>query len=223
MAETAAHLIDHVIPVVPVRQWVLSVPFALRYRLAYDSSLVSDILNVFLRVVFGQLRQRARQMLGLESPQCGAVTFVQRFGDALNLAPHFHSIVIEGVYSAGADGMPEFRELPAPEDSEVVEVTTRVARRVEALLKRRGLGPGSDQDTEETLSREEPGLTAIYSASVRSRIASGPNAGNRVVTSGDQIDGGSLESLQSPRCATVAGFSVHCNIAIPAHDRMRLE
>ena len=43
MAETAAHLVDHVIPVVPVRQWVLSIPFALRYRLAYDSSLLSDM------------------------------------------------------------------------------------------------------------------------------------------------------------------------------------
>ena len=61
MAETAAHLVDHVIPVVPVRQWVLSVPFALRYRLAYDSRLLSDVLNVFLRVVFGQLRRRARR------------------------------------------------------------------------------------------------------------------------------------------------------------------
>jgi hypothetical protein len=34
MADTAAHLVDRVFPEVPVRQWVLSVPFALRYRLA---------------------------------------------------------------------------------------------------------------------------------------------------------------------------------------------
>jgi hypothetical protein len=34
MADTAAHLVDHVFPEAPVRQWVLSVPFALRYRLA---------------------------------------------------------------------------------------------------------------------------------------------------------------------------------------------
>jgi len=27
MAETAAHLVDHVFPMVPVRQWVLSIPF----------------------------------------------------------------------------------------------------------------------------------------------------------------------------------------------------
>jgi len=32
MADTAAHLIDRVLPEVPVRQWVLSLPFALRYR-----------------------------------------------------------------------------------------------------------------------------------------------------------------------------------------------
>jgi len=197
MAQSAAHLVDHVIPVVPVRQWVLSVPFALRYRLAYDSSLLSDVLNVFLGVVFGQLRRRARRLIGLESSQCGAVTFVQRFGDALRLAPHYHSLVIDGVYAAGADGQPEFHELPAPEDAEVVEVANLVARRVEALLKRRGLGPDSDPDTEESLSRDEPGLAGIYSASVRSTIASAPNTGHRVFASGDQIDGASLNSLQS--------------------------
>ena len=37
MADTAAHLVDRVFPHVPARQWVLSVPFALRYRLAYDA------------------------------------------------------------------------------------------------------------------------------------------------------------------------------------------
>ncbi len=102
-------------------------------------------------------------------------------------------------------------------------MATLVAGRVKTLLKRRGLGPDSDPDTEEPLSRDEPGLAAIYSASVRSTIASAPNSGNRVVTSGDQIDGASFDSLQSPRCATVSGFSVHANVAIPAHDRMRLE
>jgi hypothetical protein len=34
MADTAAHLVDRVLPEVPVRQWVLSLPFGLRYRLA---------------------------------------------------------------------------------------------------------------------------------------------------------------------------------------------
>jgi len=43
MADTAAHLVDRVLPEVPVRQWVLSLPFALRYRLAYDAPLTGHI------------------------------------------------------------------------------------------------------------------------------------------------------------------------------------
>ena len=47
------------------------------------------------------------RMLNLRATQCGAVTFVQRFGDALNANPHFHSIAIDGVYAAGEDGRPK--------------------------------------------------------------------------------------------------------------------
>ena len=48
MADTAAHLVDRVLPMVPIRQWVLSLPFALRYRLAYDSGLATDVLHIFI-------------------------------------------------------------------------------------------------------------------------------------------------------------------------------
>ena len=44
MADTAAHLVDRVLPEVPVRQWVLSLPFGLRYRLADDAPLTSAVL-----------------------------------------------------------------------------------------------------------------------------------------------------------------------------------
>jgi Putative transposase/Transposase zinc-binding domain len=223
MADTAAYLVDHVIPVVPVRQWVLSLPFALRYRLAYDSRLMGDVLNVFIRVVFGDMRRRARESLGLKSSQCGAVTFVQRFGDALNCNLHFHVLLLDGVYAAGADGSPEFHELPDLEDSAVLRVATLAARRIESVMERRSLGENADPEESDPLARDEPGLAALYASSVRSRVASGPNAGNRVVTLGDQVDGDSMDSLQSPRCATVSGFSVHANVRIAAHDRMRLE
>ncbi len=44
MADTAARLVDNVFPEnVPVRQWVLSLPLEIRYRLAYDSKLLSDV------------------------------------------------------------------------------------------------------------------------------------------------------------------------------------
>src|SRR5262245_36711663 len=44
MADIAAHRWTAVFPIVPGRQWVLSLPFALRYRMAYDARLTSDCL-----------------------------------------------------------------------------------------------------------------------------------------------------------------------------------
>ncbi len=85
MSDTAAYLVERVFPWVPTRQWVLSLPFKLRYRMAYDSELMTDILNIFVRAVFSELRRRARELLGLKRSQCGAVTFVQRFNSALGL------------------------------------------------------------------------------------------------------------------------------------------
>ena len=42
MAQTAAHLVDHVIPMaLPVRQWVLSLPIPLRLLLAWQPKLVT--------------------------------------------------------------------------------------------------------------------------------------------------------------------------------------
>jgi hypothetical protein len=92
MADTAAHLVDRVFPEVPIRQWVLSLPFALRYRLAYDARLVRDVLHIFVQTVFGSLRRRAGFPTSNRKIRCGAVTFVQRFGDALNLNIHFHTL-----------------------------------------------------------------------------------------------------------------------------------
>ena len=44
MADTAARLVDNVFPEnVPVRQWVISLPLEIRYRLAYDGKLLSDV------------------------------------------------------------------------------------------------------------------------------------------------------------------------------------
>ena len=71
MADTAAHLVDRVLPEAPVRQWVLSLPFSLRYRLAYDARLTSDVLRVFVRRVFASLRRRARLRWSIDDPQTG--------------------------------------------------------------------------------------------------------------------------------------------------------
>jgi hypothetical protein len=223
MADTAAHLVDRVLPEVPVRQWVLSLPFALRYRLAYDAPLASAVLGVFVRTVFGSLRRRARKEWGVVRGQCGAVTFVQRFGDALNLNVHFHSLLLDGVYAPGPDGMLRFHPLPPPEDAEVERVVGQVARHIARLLERRGLGAGSDPLEADPLAEEQPLLAQLYGASVAGRIATGRRAGQRVLRVGDCIDPEELPALEGERCASASGVSLHANVAVPARDRQRLE
>jgi len=59
MAQTAAHLVDHVIPHVPVRQWVLSLPIPLRLPLAAQPKLVTPVLQVVHRAITRHLLDQA--------------------------------------------------------------------------------------------------------------------------------------------------------------------
>ena len=61
MTDRAAHLVDHVFPDVPVRQFVLTLPPRLRYLLAWDHTLCRAVVAVYLRAVLGWLRHRARR------------------------------------------------------------------------------------------------------------------------------------------------------------------
>jgi hypothetical protein len=60
----SAHLIERVFPDVPVRQWVLTVPYRLRYLLAWNHGLTRAVVGVFMRAVLGWLRRRARAEQG---------------------------------------------------------------------------------------------------------------------------------------------------------------
>jgi len=51
MTERAARLVESVLPRVPVRQWVLSLPYRLRYLLAWDHRLCRAVLSVFVRAL----------------------------------------------------------------------------------------------------------------------------------------------------------------------------
>jgi len=52
MTERAAHLMGAVLPWVPVRQWVLTVPYRLRYQMAWNHGLSRAALRVYTRVLF---------------------------------------------------------------------------------------------------------------------------------------------------------------------------
>jgi ribosomal protein S27E len=109
MAETAALLADEVLPERPLRQWVLSLPHALRFLLATDPEALTLVLGVVYRTISRQLLHKAG--LTRSSGATGAVTLVQRFGSALNLNVHFHMLFLDGVYVADGTGSPVFRHL----------------------------------------------------------------------------------------------------------------
>jgi hypothetical protein len=137
MSQTAAHLVDRVIPHVPVRQWVLSLPIPLRVLLAAQPELVTPVLQVVQRVV----ERRLLDHTGLSSDegQGGAVTLIQRFGSAANLNVHLHCLVLDGVYRCDADGVPGFIEAGAPTDEELHALLRTVIARLMKMLTRRGV------------------------------------------------------------------------------------
>lgn len=153
---------------------------------------------------------------GIPQGQCGAVTFIQRFGSALNLTPHFHAIVFDGVYAAEDGEAPRFYPLRPPETRDVLAVAARVAERAALLME--------TEDCDGEGECDSPPLGALYSASIAGRIATGPNAGRRVRTLGQIIpaeDSGEDDRFQpgTSRCAMVSGFSVHAGVGIRAEDR----
>jgi hypothetical protein len=198
---------------------VLSLSRPLRYFLAYDAALLTAVLGVFIRALFGSLRRRAKRM-GLRDAKPGAVTFVQRFSSALGLNVHFHTLALDGVYTP--DGT--FHMLGPPTDAEIAHLCATVARRVHRLLVRRGRVPDEASAAADPLAEREPLLAAVSAASIEGRIATGPRAGLSVQRVGDQVDVEEAETApRSSLCAAAYGFSLHAGVLVPARDRRRLE
>lgn len=70
MTQTAAHSVDHVIPPVPMRQWVLSLPIPPRLLLlAALPELVAPVLQVVHRAITHHLLGQAGSRLPRPEPQ----------------------------------------------------------------------------------------------------------------------------------------------------------
>ena len=142
MVATAAHLTDHVLPPLPVRQWVLAVPKRLRYFLHRDADLQGAALRLFLRAVEQHLR--AHSPGSGPAARLGAVAFIHRFGSTLNAHLHFHCVVIDGVFDATAAGGVVFHAAGGLDAPAVAAVQACVRRRLLRIFVRRGLLPGDD-------------------------------------------------------------------------------
>lgn len=102
MAESAALLLDEVFPREPMRQWVLSFPFQLRFLFASRPQIMGRVLCIVHRVIAAHLIKKAGQTHKMA--HTGSVTLIQRFGSALNLNIHFHMLFLDGVYIDNSKG-----------------------------------------------------------------------------------------------------------------------
>jgi len=218
MVDTAAWLVDHVIPEVPVRQWVLSLPYRVRLLCAYDPDVCARVRRILVRAVSGYYESGARR-LGLPRPLAGAVAFSQRFDSALRINLHFHVLWLDGVYWHDLrSGRIEFREHAEVTDAAVAKLVAAIRDRVLRHLRRVGKWPDegqSDGEAQRDLQQE------LGAAAVQGRTALGERAGQR----DQRIGQGSRHEpfVKASLCADVDGFSLHAAVRVEARDRQGLE
>ena len=211
----------HVIPHVPARQWVLSLPIPLRLLLAGQPKRVTPVLPAVHRAITRFLLDQA----GLKAEQAdgGAVTLIQRFGSAANLNLHLHRLGLDGVYRR-SDVEPDFVEVPAPSDEALQAQLHKIIGRLMKLLTRRGVlveEEGSshlaDSDADADDARALRPLQAaagrcrpLQAAACTYRIAFGPCAGQKVFTVQGAMppDAAFTQAL----CADEQGFSLHAAV-----------
>ncbi len=146
LADSAAHLCDEVLPQVPVRQWVLSLPFRIRYLLACDARLCPAVRRILVRTLLDSLDERAASA-GIPVRRSGAVVLAQRFGP------------------------PVFHETPSLTDEDVLAVNRLLHRRILRFLRRRGRLPRDEHDEPLEAEPDAHELGRVDEAGVRDRRA----------------------------------------------------
>lgn len=218
MTERAAHLVDHVIPDVPVRQWVLTLPHRVRYLLAWRHDLCKAVVRMLLREVSRHLRTRARER-GLRDVRGGAVAIVQRFGGALNLNVHIHALVLDGVFARGEDGRLRFHGARELDAADVADVLAAVTPGVQRLLARQD---ADDLGMSDAFAEASPLLAGLAAASVQGRVALGGTPGGRPRRVGQTSVDRGVPALGVCH-ARWEGFDLHAAVPVPAGQRDRLE
>ena len=223
MADSAALLVDEVLPHQPMRQWVLSFPFPLRFLFASQPNIMGKVLGIVYRTIATHLSRKTGYTK--TTAQTGAVTLIQCFGGSLNLNIHFHMLFLDGIYADNKHGISKFRRIKAPTSDELTRLTQTIAHRVARYLERQGLlvrdGENTYLTAEGVDADNETPMNQLLGSSITYRIAMGPQQGRKVFTLQTLPDCGD-EQLAS-RVGKVAGFSLHAGVAARAQERDKLE
>jgi hypothetical protein len=207
MCNTAAHLTDRVVPDVPVRQWVLSLPFELRRLAAFRADVLRAIAKIFYDVVDAHYTRTC----AVRGAQGGAVTFVQRFGGSVNLNPHLHLVAIDGVF--WFEGGLRFYPAIPPCHDDLGAVVRRAHDRIVRWLRRRGL---VDERPFEDRSTEPPDPSPIDACA---QVAMQAGTFSAISEAADEDAGERvLARLASRSSAAHNGFDLHAGVRIAQGD-----
>jgi len=161
---------------------VVTMPFPLRFPLAFDGKLLGQVVRIFTDTVAGWYRSRHAER-GLPNGETGAVTVIQRANSDLRLDPHLHTIFLDGLYSLDGDGKGQmFHPAPAPTQDEIEALVGRASKRILRFLQRRGVitlvtAPGDGEVTvvaDETLGDNDPLLARLLAAATAGSAPAGP-------------------------------------------------
>ena len=204
MAQTAAFLVDHVLPAVPVRQWVLAPPFPLVPLLGARPEVLSAMNRIFVSTVSRWVESQVPSR-GRGPARTGAVTFIQRFSRSLLLFPHLHVVVLDGAYVEDTDGALNFEATRGPTESDMAFVSRAVAHRLGRYLKKHGFIDADDLETPSSpLMRGYAGLLR-------------EPAGYADVDDAGGVEGRRFGARRRST-GEAQGFSVHAEVTVAAHD-----
>ena len=222
MADNAALLVDEVLPEQPMRQWVLSFPYPLRFLFASQPAIMTGVLGIVYRAIATHLIHKARYTR--KTAHAGAVTLIQRFGSALNLNIHFHMLFLDGVYIAGAkDTTARFHRVNESTSGELTQLVHKIAHRVGRYLERQGwLERDAENDYLALDTSDDDPFSVLQGHSITYRIALGPQAGRKVFTL-QTLPPVDIDEMHSAAVGEVAGFNLHAGVAARADQRRKLE
>ncbi len=146
MCQTAAHLVENVIPKVPVRQFVISFPMRIRHYLQ-----TQEILQAILQIVVDEIRKKFIALCPhVPKATIGALSFIQFFGNSLNVHPHFHMVFADGVFALEGEECQFFETTIFQDD--VADIQDQIQMRILKFFVRRGW---FDKETVEKMLKHE--------------------------------------------------------------------
>lgn len=217
MVETATTLTSEVLPHVAYRQFVLTLPFFLRYKCAFNRELLQKVH----RIVSEEYKNFYRDGKSCEDGESGGITFIQRFNSGCDFNLHFHTIMADGVWLENLEGEIKFFRR-SPTERDLSEIVSKISTRIIKHLRRIGILDRDGSLIESGVLDEDSDHVAVLIKSMLGKKVFSSN-----LESLTKIGKGFGYQEEKPlitkkMTVTLNGFSLHAGTEVGANSRDRL-